>query len=125
MIMTVIAILKKHLDDAYEELDQWEGIEKSPYNVLQDYPNYHQLRRLAWELIGVIRGIDVSKLVQIPNQKETIVFLKSIMPTELITNDEFLAQDARELRIWLCGFRKWFDQDARKMRLYQASERKK
>lgn len=109
MIRQVIAILKKHLDEAYEDLDQWEALEWSPFDVLQSYPDFHQLRRLAHELIGTILGTDVSKLIAVPKQKEAFDFLKTIYPSGdgWEPDDEFIAYHARELRIWLAGYRHW------------------
>lgn len=99
MIRTVIAVLKKHLGEAYESLEQWEATETSPWDVLQEYPDYHQLRRLAHELIGVIKGTDVAKLIKIPNYRDTFEFLRGISPIEL--DDEFIAHQTRRLRSWL------------------------
>lgn len=99
MIRTVIAILRKHLDEAYESLEQWEATETSPWAVLQEYPDYHQLRRLTHELIGVIKGTDAAKLIKIPNYQDTFEFLKGISPDR--TDDEFTAYQTRRLRSWL------------------------
>jgi len=107
MIRKVIAILKKHLDEAYEDSDQWEALEYSPFDVLQGHPDFHQLRRLAHELIGVILGTDVSKLVAVPKQKEAFDFVKSIYPVGWEVDDEYIAYCAKELRIWLAGYRHW------------------
>lgn len=123
MIMAVVKVLKKHLDEAYDNFaSMWEGLEISPYNILQENPDQYQLRRLAHELIGVIRGTDVSKLVSIPTQAETMGFLKSNVPMEL--DDESLAYMARELRVWLCGFKRAYFEGAKPV-FYQVSERLK
>ena len=105
MIRKVIAVLKKHLDEAYEDLDQWEALEYSPFNVIAGCPDFHQLRRLAHELIGVILGTDVSKLIAVPKQEAACDFLRSVYPGDV--SDEFVAWHARELRIWLAGYRHW------------------
>lgn len=109
MIKQVVAVLKKHLDEAYEELEQWEAIEISPFDVLQEHPDQYQLRRLAYELIGVIKGTDVAKLIQLPKYRETFDFLKTIYPTSGLESidEELVAHQTRSLRIWLAGFRRW------------------
>jgi len=99
MIRTVIKVLKKHLDEAYEERNQWEAIEVSPWDVLQEYPDYHQLRRLAHELVGTIRGVDVAKLIKIRSYQDTLEFLQYISP--MGTNSELIADQTRRLRSWL------------------------
>lgn len=105
MIMSVVKVLRKHLDEAYDDFaNMWEGLEISPYNVLQEHPNLYQLRRLAYELIGVIKGTDVSKLISVPSQAETVDFLRRNIPAEV--DEEFLARTARDMRIWLCGFKR-------------------
>ena len=121
--MTVVRILKKHLDEAYDDFaNMWEGLEISPYTILQERPDQYQLRRLAHELIGVIKGTDVSKLVSIPSQAETIEFLRRNIPAEV--DDESLAYMAREMRIWLCGFRRVYFEGGRSIH-FQMEERPK
>lgn len=106
MIRQVIAVLKKHLDEAYrDELDQWEALETTPYDVLMEHPSQHELRYLAYELIGVIKGTDVSRLIQLPKHAELFDFIKKNSPDG--TDEEFLHYQTRELRVWLAGFRRW------------------
>lgn len=122
MIMSVVKVLKKHLDEAYEDFaNMWEGLEISPYNVLQEHPNLYQLRRLAYELIGVIKGTDVSKLVSIPSQAEAVDFLRRNIPAEV--DEEFLAHTARDMRIWLCGFKRIYLGGGTKPIFYQVDKR--
>lgn len=123
MIMTVVRILKKHLDEAYDDFaNMWEGLEITPYNILQERPNQYQLRRLAYELIGVIKGADISKLISVPSQAETMAFLRKNMPVEV--DEQFLAQTAREMRIWLCGFGRAYFKDVKPV-FYQLANRPK
>lgn len=121
MIMSVVKVLKKHLDEAYDDFaNMWEGLEISPYNVLQENPTHYQLRRLAHELIGVIKGTDVSKLVSVPSQAEAMDFLRKNIPAEV--DEEFLARTARDMRIWLCGFKRVYLGRGRAV-FYQADRR--
>lgn len=121
MVMTVVRILKKHLDEAYDDFaNMWEGLEISPFNILQEHPDVYQLRRLAYELIGVIRGTDVNKLISIPSQDEAMTFLRSNLPMEI--EEELLASLAREMRLWLCGFRRAYLEGGRPL-FYQLPER--
>ena len=104
MVKEVIAIIKKHLDrgrSSYE--DMWEALETTPYEVLTEFPDYHALRHLARELIIEIRGVDVSKLVNVPNQEETKDFLRRNLPHP--PDEDFLDMHARDLRTWLAGYR--------------------
>jgi len=109
MIRTVIKILKKHLGDAYNEEEalnynnQWEGVIRSPYDVLADSPDTAEIRRLAYELIGVIKGTDFAKLIHIPTQAEAESWIKANMFDN--NDDEFISQTARQMRLWLYGFR--------------------
>lgn len=51
--MTVVKVLKKHLDEAYDNFaNMWEGFEITPYNILLDQPDQYQLRRLAYYVVG-------------------------------------------------------------------------
>ena len=114
MIRRVIEVLKRHLDEAYEELEQWEAIEVTPWDVLREYPDYHQLRRLSLELIGVIRGVDVANLIQVPKFDETKKFLESIYPQGLEGVDEdMVIHQTKELRMWLAGYRHNFNSPPR------------
>ena len=111
MIRTVIKILKKHLGDAYNEEEalnynnQWEGVIRSPYDVLADSPDTAEIRRLACELIGVIKGTDFAKLIHIPTQAEAEAWVKANMFDDDENDDEFISQTARQMRLWLYGFR--------------------
>src|SRR3990167_3132539 len=107
MIRKVIRILKRHLDVSYlsnQEMDEYLRI--TSYDILFEQPDYHQLRRLARELITEIRSSDVSKLVEVPDQKRTEDFLKLMLP---FREDEWdFTKTARDLRHWLVGYKRGY-----------------
>ena len=105
MIRQIIAIVKKHLDEAYDDYeDEIEATRLTPFVIMEQYPDRHQLRRLASELIGVIRGVDCAKLVTVPKHTELFDYLKRISFDGV--DEEHLHYQTRELRRFIAGIRK-------------------
>jgi len=101
MLRTIEHILRKHLDEAAEEYERTvEMTVTSPFEVLWLWPNYHERRVLAKELVEVIKGTDVSKLIHIPSQAEAEEFVRSIYPGRLPDWYD-VPFHARTLRRWL------------------------
>ena len=103
MVRVVIGIIKKHLDISLEARNQMDAMltDIPNYDVLAEYPDFYQLRRLAVELVKIIKKTDISKLVKIPGQVETKEFLKSCMPIDV--DEQFLDWHARQMRLWMSG----------------------
>ena len=109
MIRDIIGILKKHLKEAYEQEEQWEAIIHDPFDIMARFPTYDMLRRLAHDLVKTLKTERCEKHITIPDQKATVKFLKSIMPTggpalDAYMTEEFLDSHARYLRRWLLNW---------------------
>ena len=109
MIRTIINILRKYLKEAYREEEQWEAIVHDPFDLIAAFPDYNMLRRLAHDLVKVTKTEKCEKHIRIPDQKATVEFIKSIMPTGGSLDDSyidefFLDYHARHLRRWLLNW---------------------
>lgn len=108
MIRTIIGILKKHLQEAYEEQEQWEAIIHDPFDIMAMFPSYDMLRRLAHDMVKTLKAERCEKHITIPDQKATVKFLKSIYPIgpglDDYMTEEFLSYHARYLRRWLLNW---------------------
>ena len=104
MMRQIIAVLRKHLDEAYDDYaDEAEATRLTPFVIMEQYPDIHQLRRLSHELVGVIKGVDCSKLVTVPKHTELFDYLKRISPDGV--DEEHLHYQTRELRRFIAGLR--------------------
>jgi len=108
MIRAIITILRKHLQEAYTGEEEWEAIIHNPFELMAIFPDYDMLRRLAHDLVKVTKTERCEKHIRIPDQKATMEFLKSIMPTKRGMDDyltgEFLGYHATCLRRWLLNW---------------------
>ncbi len=105
MIRAIIGILKKHLKEAYEEGEMWEAIIHDPYDIMAIFPSYDMLRRLAHDLINIMKMERCEKHIRIPDQKATIKMLREIYPGDPDNLDkDFWDYHARYLRRWLLNW---------------------
>lgn len=114
MIRAIITILRKHLEEAYDEGgeqwegEQWEAIIHSPFDIMAMFPTYDMFRRLTHDLIKAMKMEKCEKHIRIPDQKATMKFIKEIMPVgeglEDYIAEEFLEYHARYLRRWLLNW---------------------
>jgi len=110
MIRAIISVLKKHLDLSREERNNMDAMltDIPNYEVLVHYPSYDMLRRLAHDLIKVMKMEKCEKHIRIPDQKATVELIKSIMPVggrlDSCISEEFLDYHARYLRRWLLNW---------------------
>lgn len=104
MIRTIVGILRKHLQKAYEGEEQWEAIIHDPFDLVAIFPSYDMLRVLAHDLTKALKAERCEKHITIPDQKATVEFLKKIMPLDDYMAEEFLDYQARHLRRWLLNW---------------------
>ena len=110
MIRTIERILKKHLEDGEanrlncEVEDVMTAI--SPYEYIWPNKTYSERLALARELTVAITGTNMTKLIKIPCRKEAEEFIKTIVPSELIGDTEYIWYHARVLRQWLAKYKK-------------------
>ncbi len=110
MIKSIITILRKYLDLSREEWNNMDAIltDIPNFDIIAGYPCYDMLRRMAHDLIKVMGMEKCEKHIRIPDQKSTIKFVKSIMPTATGFDDylteEFLDYHAKHLRRWLLNW---------------------
>jgi len=105
MIRAIVNVLRKHLQEAYEGEEQWEAIIHDPFDIMAMFPDYDMLRRLAHDLVKVMKMEKCEKHIRIPDQKATIKMLREIYPGDPNDRDEeFWDGHARYLRRWLLNW---------------------
>lgn len=104
MIRTIIQVLRKHLEIAYQEEEEMEATVHDPFDLIAIFPSYDMLRVLAHDLVETIGAEKCEKHVVIPDQQATIQFLQQQMPLADGLDDATVAYFARRLRRWLLNW---------------------
>lgn len=104
MIREIERILKKHLHsgeaDALNcEQDIYTTL--SPYEYVWSHKTYAERMTLARELFTAIGRQDISKLIKIPNQADTVAIMERILPIE---DKDYAKYAAKNLRRWLVSY---------------------